>query len=71
MAFDKQKQALPWMVAIASALMMLFLSYQFDKSLGMQYQLDLIIQEQDSTIEVLQQRIRVLEGDSLNLEKPE
>ncbi len=58
---NKQKTPIPWLIAGAAVLLMFYLSYQWDRSLHMQYQLDLLIREQDSIIEAQELKIQELE----------
>lgn len=60
----KKRNPIPWIIAAVSTAMMLYLSFKLDRSIYLQYELDLLITEQDSLIQKMKEDLHELGADS-------
>lgn len=61
---EKKRNPIPWIIAAVSTVMMLYLSFKLDRSIYLQYELDVLITRQDSLIQEMKEDIYELGGDS-------
>lgn len=61
---EKKRRPIPWIIAATSTVMMFYFSFKLERGLYLQYELDKIITEQDSLIQILKTDLHQLGGDS-------